>query len=78
MSATWRAEFRDVGRGKRSWGADFKRRPTEVMLIGAIRKKRALGSRGIDFDWDGLKAGIYVGMIRHVGTVTLNELGGPA
>jgi hypothetical protein len=67
-------EFRNVGRGKRTWTAEISEEGGEhyicERLLREIKKSKALGSRGIDIQydpgtWDGE---ILVGGFRPVGT----------
>jgi hypothetical protein len=43
--------FENVGRGKVSWQQDMEH-PSFVALSRAIKKKKALASKGIDFSYD--------------------------
>lgn len=62
--------FENVGRGRLSWVADLTTL-SEAALVRELRRKKALASRAIDFDFsdDGTAARILVGGFRPVGTV---------
>jgi hypothetical protein len=64
--------FEGVGRGKLSWTADLASL-SEAALVRELRRKKALASRGVDFEFndDGTAAFILVGGFRRVGFVRL-------
>lgn len=74
-------EFRDVGRDRKSWTSTIA--PTEKTMIAAIRKSRAILSRGISVevlneDYTGIleigmSGEIWVGGCRRVGTFEVME-----
>ena len=66
-------KFENVGRDKKSWTSNLSEF-TYSSLFRAVKKQRALGSRGLDFDYDSEtnKGVIYAGM-RDVGTFTVTK-----
>lgn len=62
--------FREVGAQKQSWTARVGSL-SDLALKRQIKKRHALASRDIDFDWneDGTAAVIWVGLVRRVGAV---------
>lgn len=61
-------EFKDVGRGKRTWRARMTL--TGDSLIREVQKARALASRGIDVSFDlDMGVGMVFAGIRSVGTI---------
>lgn len=72
--ATARIRFSNVGRDKKNWEADIPILPDgfldESAMIRSIKKHKALGSRGIDFETDGK---ITVGLFRYVGDWSVIE-----
>lgn len=65
--------FHGVGRHKKSWTCEVHNL-VDSTLIKQLRKHRALMSRDIDLVWseDGLGGDIYVGLLRHVGTYSVD------
>jgi hypothetical protein len=70
-----KVQFSQVGRGKKSWEADLPDLNHQT-LYGAVKKAGALGSRGIDFQWDTEEqvGMIYVGGFTCVGLYTVPDL----
>lgn len=69
--------FEGVGAQKRSWSvvAASVHAITEEWCIRQIKKRGALGSRGIDIAWTSeTTALIYVGMFRRVGSLSVQVL----
>lgn len=71
----YKVEFIDVGRGKVSWAATLKQFPTEAVLIGLVRKKKALMSQDIwcEFDNELLEYGSVFAGMRSVGAFRVSE-----
>ncbi len=65
--------FDRVGRNKETWSVALPRPLTHHALCREVKKKRALMSADIEFADDG---GIYVGLIRRVGSWTVGDHGG--
>ena len=65
-------QFQNVGRDKLSW-SEILTSLSASTLTKAIRRRKALKSRDIDFDWndDLTGARIVVGGFRHVGDLTV-------
>jgi hypothetical protein len=68
-------EFQDVGRAKKSWTATLQRF-THSALYREVKRQNALGSTGIDFDYneDEKRGLIVVGGFRVVGSFTVSDL----
>jgi hypothetical protein len=63
-----KVRFIQVGAGKKTWEAEL-RGLSYRELFNAVKKAHALGSRGIDFDYDdeNRRGTIWVGGMRCVG-----------
>jgi hypothetical protein len=67
-------EFRNVGRGKRTWIANLPNL-SDAALYREVSKSGALANQGIDFDVSEDGSGtIYVGGFRPVGTFQTVEV----
>lgn len=68
--------FRDVGRGQQTWSKRFREKPDDVALYREVKAKKALGSRGVDFEWNEEETGglITVGAFHQVGVFELREV----
>ncbi len=62
---TVRVTFTNVGPSRKSWSEDLPRPLTHHSLYAAVKRQHALGSSDIEFAENG---GIYVGMVRRVGS----------
>lgn len=64
-----KVQFQNVGHSKKTWDAEILNLE-HGSLFRAVKKAGALGSNGIEFEYDDVanQGDIYVGGFRHVGT----------
>jgi len=66
-------EFKNVGRGKMCW-TETLNEMSERTILGCIKRKGALMSKGIDLWWDDESTGNILAGGRKVGTFELIEV----